>query len=149
MAIGEHSAGRQSPFERVLDELDEDDSAAPGKGAALSAERLWPCASAPISQGYFQAGAVQNLYAESQSPRESATPAAKLEKPFAAPNFMEIQTELAAAKNLDELRRLRRRCARSAHPDLVGPKERPLAEKLMAEVNAAVDRAIKAKRFQG
>src|SRR5271166_4772305 len=148
MAIGEHSAGRQSPFERVLDELDEDDSAAPDKGAALSAERLWPRANVPVSQSYFQGDAVANLYTESQSARESAAPAAKLEKPFAATNFMEIQTELAAAENLDELRRLRRRCARSAHPDLVGSKERPLAEKLMAEVNAAIDRAIKAKRFQ-
>ncbi len=147
MAIGEHPAGRQSPFERLLGELDEYDSPAPGKGGALGAERLWPRASAPIGQGYLQVGAVENLYAESQSPRENAQPAEKPEKTMAAPNIVEIYAKLAAAKNLDELRRLRRRCALSAHPDRVGPDERPVAEKRMAEINAAIDRAIKAKGF--
>ncbi len=147
MAIGEHPAGRQSPFERVLDELDEDDSPATDKGAALGPERLWPRASAPIGQGYFQGGAIENLYAESQSPRENLAPTEKPKKAIAATNFVEIHAELAAAKNLDELRRLRRRCALSAHPDLVGPKERPVAEKFMAEINAAIDRAIKARGF--
>ncbi|MGO9428797.1 hypothetical protein [Rhodoblastus sp.] len=146
MAIAEHPAGRQSPFERVLDELDEDDSPATGAGAAPGADRLWPRASAPIGQGCLQSGAIENLYAESQIPRETLAPE-KPKKTMTATNFAEIHTELAAAKNLDELRRLRRRCALSAHPDLVAPKERPVAEKFMAEINAAIDRAIKAKRF--
>jgi hypothetical protein len=95
----------------------------------------------------FQGGDVEHLYAESENGRETASPPAKPEKLLRAPDFVEIQAELAAAKSLDELRRLRRRCARSAHPDVVDLRERPLAEKRMAEVNAAIDHAIKQRRF--
>jgi hypothetical protein len=146
MAIGETSAGRQSPFERLLDELDEEPP--PRDDAPAGARNRWPRASAaPLGPPAFQGGAVETLYAESESGRETAGSPAKPEKAVRPPDFLEIQTELAAAKSLDELRRLRRRCALSAHPDLVGPLERPLAEKRMAEVNAAIDRAIKQRRF--
>jgi hypothetical protein len=151
MAIGETSAGRQSPFERLLDELEEDESALPYSGVPIGAQRLWPRAgAAPPAPVAFQGGAVEHLYAENASGRETASSPARPEnpeKPIAAPEFVEIEAELAAAKSLDELRRLRRRCARSAHPDVVGPQERPQAEKRMAEVNAAIDRAIKQRRF--
>jgi hypothetical protein len=144
MAIGETSAGRQSPFERLLDELDEEEPP-PRDDAPAGAQNLWPRASAaPLSPLAFQSGAIETLYAESTGGREAAGSPAK---PVRPPDFDEIQAELAAAKTLDDLRRLRRRCALSAHPDRVGPLERPLAEKRMAEVNAAIDRAIKQRRF--
>lgn len=147
MAIGESTDGRQSPFERLLDELDEDDSPRQD-GAPVGAQNLWPRANdAAFGPIGFQGGAVESLYAEGESAPEVATPPKPPETAFRMPDFDEIRAELAAAKSLDELRRLRRRCARSAHPDLVGPLERPLAEKHMAEVNAAIDRAIKFRRF--
>jgi hypothetical protein len=145
MAIGETSAGRQSPFERLLDELDEEEPPARGDAPA-GAQNRWPRASAaPLDPLAFQSGAVETLYAESTSGRETADSPAK---PVRTPDIDEIEAELAAAKTLDDLRRLRRRCALSAHPDRVGPLERPLAEKRMAEVNAAIDRAIKQRRFK-
>ena len=147
MAIGETSAGRQSPFERLLDELDEEEP--PPRGdAPAGAQNLWPRASAaPLGPLAFQSGAIETLYAESTNGRETADSPAKPEQAFRATDFDEIRAELAAAKSLDDLRRLRRRCALSAHPDRVGPLDRPLAEKRMAEVNAAIDRAIKQRRF--
>lgn len=149
MAIGEDFAGRQSPFGRMLDELDEADSDA-RRNALAGAERLWPGAcAAPRGHSYFQTGAVETLYAETlYAESQSAPEAAAAEKPRGrgrTPEIADIRRELAAARNLDDLNRLRRRCALAAHPDRVGPLERPMAEKLMAEVNASIDRAIKDK----
>ena len=147
MAIGETSAGRQSPFERLLDELDEEEP--PRGDAPAGARNRWPRAgAAPLGPLAFQGGAVETLYADSEGARDAATPPEKPERASPPPDFGEIQAELAAAKTLDDLRRLRRRCARAAHPDLVAPLDRPLAEKRMAEVNAAIDRAIKQRRFK-
>jgi hypothetical protein len=147
MAIGEDFAGRQSPFELLLDELESDESPPTGAGVFIGAERLWPRASGPIGGPYFRVGAIESLYAEGQSVLEPAALPEKPATPRLKASLREIETELAAAKDVAELHRLRRRCALAAHPDRVGPLERPLAEKLMSEVNAAIDRAIKDRRF--
>ncbi len=144
MAKAEKSVRRQSPFERVLDQVEEE---APfGRGAPFGAERLWKRAGAtPLDQSFISAGAVEGLYADSAPSGESALPA-RPERPgkrAMATDFAEIRKELAAARGPEALRRLRRRCALAAHPDRVDPSDRPVAEKFMAEVNAAIDRAIK------
>ncbi len=138
MAIHADFSGRQSPFEKVLDQLEEDDSRE--RAAAVGVERFWPGAwSGTPTENYRQDSAVESLYAESLDENEVA--AAELPPP--PPDVAEIRRELAASRSLDDLRRLRRRCALAAHPDRVRDAERPQAEKLMAEINAAIDRAIK------
>ncbi len=150
MIIGEDFDGRQSTFERMLNELDEADSSG-ARRSGRGAESLWAGACAPPrGHSFFQTGAVESLYAEALSMEGQTAPdaASMIEKatpPALTPTISEIRRELAAARNLDDLRRLRRRCALAAHPDRVGPLERPTAEKLMAEVNAAIDGAIKDK----
>ena len=162
MANGEEFAGRQSPFERLLDALDANDSPPAGAGALVGAERLWPRASGPIGGRYCRAGAVARFYDEGQETPKSEAPKSEAPKsdapkPGALPpppassrlktNLLEINAELAVTKDLDKLRQLRRRFAFAAHPDRVAPRERPLAEKLMAEVNAAIDGAISNRKL--
>ncbi len=147
MAIGKDAAQPQRPFEALLDQLGADDSPAAARGALAGAERLWPRACSPIAGVYFPGCAVERLYAESQNPPDAAATAEKPKPPNLKMRVLQIEAELATAKDLAELRRLRRRCALAAHPDLVRPPERAQAEKLMSEVNAAIDRAIKEKRF--
>ncbi len=143
MSIDQDFGGRQSQFGRMMDELDEADTR---RSASGGAERLWPGACAtPRGHSYFQTGAVESLYAESQSGPYAAAAAEKPENRGPTPDIAAIRRELAAARSLDDLNRLRRRCALAAHPDRVGPLERPMAEKLMAEVNASIDKAIKDK----
>jgi hypothetical protein len=143
--MAEKSTGRQSPFERVLEQVEEEGPPSPfARGAAYGAERLWKRAGAtPLEQG-LPAGAIENLYAE-VAPRDAPTRPSpeKTGKRVLASDFAEIRKELAAIRGPDQLRRLRRRCALTAHPDRVDPADRSMAEKFMAEINAAIDRAIK------
>jgi hypothetical protein len=155
MTNGEDFALRQSQFERLLDALDADNS--PPAGALVGAERLWPRASGPIGGRYCRAGAVARFYDEGQETPKSGGPKSEAPEPAALPqppassrlkmNLLEINAELAVTKDLNKLRQLRRRFAFAAHPDRVGPRERPLAEKLMAEVNAAIDGAISTRKL--
>lgn len=136
MGIGVGFRGRQSPFEKVLDELEEEDLRE--KAPAIGAEQLWPGAwAATPSENFRPGGEVEDSYAESVDEPEAAG-----DIPPSPPNVAEIGRALAASRSLDDLRRLRRRCALAAHPDRVGAAERPQAEKRMAEINAAIDRAI-------
>jgi hypothetical protein len=72
---------------------------------------------------------------------------AKAKKADLTADFADIGRELARPQSLTELRQLRRRCALLLHPDRVAPWDRSLAENFMAEVNAAIDSAIKDKNF--
>lgn len=143
MAIGGERARRNSPFERILDDLENADSLFRQSGS-VGAAAIWPGAGpTPRGDSFFQTEAVESLYAESQDQTAAAHFAEKLEKPQRKPNIGDIRRELVAARSLGALKSLRRRCALAAHPDRVSPQERPGAEQLMAEVNAAIDRAIK------
>jgi hypothetical protein len=147
MAIGGKHAGRNTPFERMLDDLEEADSLH-HRNASVGAAALWPGASAtPSGESFCLGGAVESLYAESQFPAPKAAPVRDPKMAENTADIFEIRRELAAARSLGELKSLRRRCALTAHPDRVSPLERPRAEKLMAEVNAAIDRAIKNAKF--
>jgi hypothetical protein len=136
---------RPSPFERLLEALDVEAPPLLEKGVFSGAGRLWPrVAAAPPREAFHCGEAVEALYVESLGlDRFSAhtTPAnADLKVQFAA-----IREQLARTRTLAELRQLRRHCALLLHPDRVAPPHRFLAENCMAEVNAAIDRAIKGK----
>jgi hypothetical protein len=137
MGIGGERARRTSPFERILDDLEDADSLFRQSGS-VGAAAIWPGAGpTPCGDSFFQAEAVESLYAESQNRTAAGNPAQH------KPNIGDFRRELAAADSLGELKSLRRRCALAAHPDRVTPQDRPAAEQLMAEVNAAIDLAIK------
>ena len=141
MAFGEEFGGRQSPFARLLEALDADDPPHPESGFA----RLWPGASATSSRANFPSSdAVESLYVESLGSEPPSAPAKPLKNDLAA-DFSDMRQELARTRTQAGLRQLRRRCALLLHPDRVAPLDRSLAENFMAEVNAAIDRAIKAK----
>jgi hypothetical protein len=139
MAFSEEFGGRQSPFARLLEALDADNPPYPESSFA----RLWPGASATSSRANFPSSdAVESLYVESLGPEPS--PVKPLKNDLTA-NFADMRQELARPQTHAELRQLRRRCALLLHPDRVAPLDRSLAENFMAEVNAAIDRAIKGK----
>jgi hypothetical protein len=161
MARGE-DVGRLSPFERMLDELDN----ASENDAFLGDECVvWPRAS-PVPRGevFVSGESVESLYVESggeetppqEPPQESLpslpSPGESLpasQKSDLAADFAGLRQELAAARGPGELRQLRRRCALILHPDRVAPVDRALAEKFMAEVNAAIDCAIRGETPAG
>ena len=159
MARDEEDVGRLSPFERMLDELND----AAEKDEILGVERVaWPGASpVPLGEAFFPGGAVESLYVESDDaerppPEPSASTSSPRPEPSPAPrkldlaaDFAGLRQELAAARGSGELRQLRRRCALALHPDRVAPLDRALAEKFMAEVNAAIDCAIRDKSPSG
>ena len=86
---------------------------------------------------------MERLYRDIQPPRETAPLPEKPGRRALAADFAEIRRELASTRSPDALKRLRRRCALAVHPNRVDPLDRSTAEKFMAEVNAAIDRAIK------
>ena len=134
-----------SPFERLLEALDEEDPPFPERGVSSGAARFYARASAtPVRDGYYSGDAVKSLYVEALAPESFSAP----EKPKIADltaDFADIRHQLAKTHSQAELRQLRRRCALVLHPDRVAPLDRSLAENFMAEVNAAIDRAIKGK----
>jgi len=139
-------------FEALLETLDEEGAASSGKGATTGADRLWPRASgAPPAQIYVQGGQLEQLYeierlfAEAQHGAESREPPPAPQKPVEqrSPSILlELIARASGRLNLDELRSLRRQCALALHPDRVAPEQRDRAQQLMAEANAAIDRAM-------
>jgi hypothetical protein len=150
MAFGEETGGRLSPFERLLEALDDEDPP-PERGVFPRAAQFWPASPTQAKNGFYTGGAVENLYVETLyvqtlyvqtlGPERISAP----EKADLTANFADIGRELARTQSLTGLRQLRRRCALLLHPDRVPSLDRSLAENFMAEVNAAIDRAIKSK----
>jgi len=145
MALGEDIGGRLSAFERLLEALDEEDPPSPEKGVYSGAARLWPRASAtPLADAFHSGDAVESLYVEELAPEHAPEPEEPGKTDLTA-DFADIRQELTRPRSPAELRQLRRRCALLIHPDRVAPLQRSLAENFMAEVNAAIDHAIKGK----
>jgi len=141
----EDFGGRPSPFERLLEALDEEDPRLPEKGAFSDAERLWPRVStASLREAFHSGEAVEALYVETLDPEHSSAPTKPVKADLTA-QFAAIRQQLARTQTLPELRQLRRHCALLLHPDRAAPLDRFLAENFMAEINAAIDRAIKGK----
>jgi len=137
--------GRPSPFERLLEALDDEDPPMPEKGGFSGAERLWPRVfAAPLREACHSGEAVESLYVETLGKEHFSAPAKPVNADLAA-QFAALREQLARPQSLAELRQLRRHCALLLHPDRAAPPDRFLAENCMAEVNAAIDRAIKGK----
>lgn len=67
------------------------------------------------------------------------------EPPLAA-RAAALREKVLNARSKDEVRQLRRVGARLLHPDVSPPHERAAAEKIMAELNAVIDAALRASR---
>lgn len=147
MAAGEDFSGRQSPFQRILDELDDEAPPFDSMSRLFGVDALWRAA--PPSAGTDSpATEASGAYAESEGPHAAEKPAAPAESPR-PPDlrkvFAEIRADLAMTRGVDDLRKLRWRCALALHPDRVPKADRAQAEKFMAEINAGIDRAIREK----
>jgi hypothetical protein len=141
----EDFGARRSPFERLLEALDEEDPPLSEKGAFSGAERLWPRVfAAPLREAFHSGEAVEALYVEAIVPEHFSAPIKSVNADLTV-QFAAIREQLARTRTLAELRQLRRHCALLLHPDRVTPPHRFLAENFMAEINAAIDRAIKGK----
>ncbi len=108
---------------------------------ALDEERLHARLSVPPRQALraFAAIAAYGALAEETAPAPKAQ-TVPLETDFAR-----IRHELHSARCADDLRRLRRTCALLVHPDRLPPANRAAAQGFMAEINAAIDLAIREK----
>lgn len=149
MSLDERFRQRESAFQRLLDRIGSGSGIGGGSFAispgAFGGERLRPDWTEPAPAPIFQAEAVAALYAENQPPSETA-PSAPLRQDFdLAARAEQIRRALHKKHDADELRRLRRQCALLAHPDRAPDPDRAEAEKFMAEINAAIDDALKSQ----
>lgn len=132
---------RPDTFERLLDQIELESPAT--IQVVAGDEKLRPLWTDPPRAPLPGTATVSALYAENLPPRApEATPAPEQDIDFTA-RAAEIRLELQQTASIDGLRRLRRRCALLAHPDLTPGKDRGRAEKFMAEINAAIDAAIR------
>jgi hypothetical protein len=131
----------RSAFQRLLERMEARDGAGARITPPTDDERLYPRLSIPPLQG-FRAFAAVGAYAAQE---EEVPPPPKAQTPPVEAHFASIRKELRSARGVDDLRRLRRACARLVHPDRLPADERAAAERFMAEINAAIDRAIKDK----
>jgi hypothetical protein len=143
MAVGEEFSGRQSLFQRILDELEEDEATAAPGAARIGVDGLWTRAAFPSGKGFFSGDAPAQPYEEAENRRAPPSPVEAPKPPPLDDAFAALRRDVAATRCVEDLRRLRRRCALALHPDRVGADERGQAEKFMAELNAAIDRAIR------
>jgi len=136
---------RVESFGRLLDRIET------GGGPTLRIdgfrgdEKFWPHASDSRCAWDMGAAAVTAAYAENLPPREPDSAPAREAFDFAAQAERirkKIDQSRGARLGLEDMRRLRRRCALLAHPDRAAAIDRAEAERLMAEINAAIDEAI-------
>ncbi|WP_298356136.1 hypothetical protein [Rhodoblastus sp.] len=131
----------RSAFESLLERIESRSGGEPRLTPALAEGRIHARLSVPPRQA-FRALAAFAAYAtlSEDSPRPPRAQPLPLEAHFAR-----IREEVRAARDAEDLRRLRRTCALLVHPDRLPPAERAPAEGFMAEINAAIDRAIREK----
>jgi hypothetical protein len=146
MSLDERLRRHESAFERLLDQIESARPAMVRIAAAPGDETLWPRWSEPPRTPLFGTGAVTALYAEHQPMGEADSAPTLAAEPFdLAARAAQIRHEFGKTRGLDDLRRLRRRCALLAHPDRAPGLDRAAAEQFMAEINAAIDEAIKSR----
>jgi hypothetical protein len=141
MAGNPGSFAPPSGFESLLERIEARTGGRPRLNAALDEARLHARLSVPPPQAFraFAAVAAYNGLAEDCPPPPEAQSV-----PLEA-HFAHIRNELRATRCAEDLKRLRRTCALLVHPDRLPPSERASAERFMAEINAAIDRAIREK----
>lgn len=144
-----HAQPREK-FETLLETLDEEETGGAGAktGAMTGLDRLWPRASAPPPQFYGQGGQLEGLYeierlfAEAPAAEPPAQTSPESCEAWLPIDLITLIARASGRLNLDELRGLRRQCALALHPDRAPPAQRQRAQQLMAEANAAIDRAL-------
>jgi hypothetical protein len=141
MSIAKHSHPRDKAFEQVLDRID------PAFRPAIEVPRgesagihFW---AEPASGQNPGPDAVAAFYAEFEPPPAPEPAATPNETPDLATQAAHLRGEIRADLGVHALRQLRRRCAFIAHPDRALHFDRKQAEQLMAEINAAIDQAIR------
>jgi hypothetical protein len=147
MSLDERLPRHESAFERLLEQIESGGAPAIPIAAVLGDEKLWPRWTEPARTHAVRAAAVATLYAEHQFVRETEPAPPPAEHFDLAARAAQIRWEFGKALGLEDLRRLRRRCALLAHPDRAPGLHRVQAEKFMAEINAAIDAAIKSRRL--
>jgi hypothetical protein len=101
-----------------------------------------------VAAGYVASAGLARAYEADEAEDEPVPEAVPLEPPGEAAR--KLVAELAGgALTTQELKRMRRRFAAANHPDRVAPEARPEALAAMADVNAAIDRALKAAQRRG
>ncbi|HUO53739.1 MAG TPA: hypothetical protein VMU18_03285 [Rhodoblastus sp.] len=135
---------RSSAFEQLLERIETRAQAGGQIAPPVAEEWLAPRFAGFPGKAFRFAAAIAAAYGAQQPPEENAP-----EKKEPRPSFdllcARIRADFQGARSADDFRRLRRRCALLVHPDRLPEGERAKAEKFMAELNAAIDRAIKAR----
>ena len=141
MAGRSGSFAPRGAFESLLERIEAQSGGEPRRTPALDEGRVHARLSVPPRQAFraFAGFAAYDALAE-DSPLPPKAQALPLEAHFAR-----IREEVRAARDAEDLRRLRRTSALLIHPDRLPPAERAPAEGFMAEINAAIDRAIREK----
>jgi hypothetical protein len=149
MSLDERFRQRESAFQHLLDRIGSGSPMGGGSFAVGAAgafgERLRPDWTEPAPTPIFRAEAVAALYEENQPPGEMAPSAPRQQDFDLAARAEQIRRALDKQHDAEELRRLRRQCALLAHPDRAPDLNRAEAEKFMAEINAAIDEALKSQ----
>lgn len=137
---------RRHAFEEALEEAraTPDDDLEGFIGQAFSNPATGPAVGSigdvAVASGYVAPASLARAYEEIED--EPAQDAAPAEPPAEAAR--KLKAALAErAHTSQELKRLRRRFAAGNHPDRVVPEWREEAVAAMADVNAAIDRALK------
>lgn len=136
---------RKHAFEQALDEVRLDPDGAPVSFEELTAGRSGAARSVAsfgdimVASGYVAPGALKRAYDDDGA--DEAPP-----RPVVRPGAAALTLKAALdAKGLTpkDLQRMRRQFAADHHPDRVPPDQREEALRAMAEVNAAIDLALK------
>lgn len=141
---------RRHAFEDALDEalLDADGNPILLDGSAdrVTGPSVGSLGDIPVASGYVAAASITQAYeAEAVAVPLARPPPAPVQRPGAAAAAL-VSRLAARAHAPGELQRLRRRFAACHHPDRVPADLREEAMRAMSEVNAAIDRALKALR---
>ncbi len=135
---------RKHAFEEALDEarLTPDDELEELVDAAMSNPMAQPGVASlgdiSVASGYVGSASLARAYGDEEGLAEART----IERPQEA--AAKLKAALAAREHTpQELARMRRRFAAGHHPDRVPQELRDEAVTAMAEVNAAIDRALK------
>jgi hypothetical protein len=145
MSLDERFRQRESAFQRLLDRLGPRSRLPVPAATMFGGERLRPNWSEPAPAPICGAAAIAALYEENQPPSESPQPSPPQQDFDLAARAQRIRRALCKKHDAEELRRLRRQCALLAHPDRAPGPNRAEAEAFMAEINAAIDEALKSR----
>lgn len=139
---------RKHAFEEALDEVRLDPNGEPETfdGVSPGAQRgVGSFGDLSVAEGYVARSSLQRAYGNDEEADEDVAesmPVGKVVQPAEA--ALKLIAELGAgAFSIKQLAQLRRMFASENHPDRVSPAQRDEAVRAMADVNAAIDRALK------